>query len=78
MIKTNTMTLKKFNYLVNEVGRKMTGDSTLAAKEVLVNGLKAKDAAEKFDISPAVVSTKVKKILDREKNLIEFLERTGG
>lgn len=74
MLQTGRMTSERFQYLLSGAGRKMTGDDTnAAAYDVLVNGFTQVEAAKAHGVSKTAVSSKVRKILQREKALIEFL-----
>lgn len=77
MLQTGLMSKERFERLVG-MSRKMSGASTEAAKLVLVNGLSQKDAAAEKGISVAAVSSKIKRILLRERELLSAFNEIGG
>lgn len=77
MLQTGLMSNERFERLIG-MSRKMTGLSTDAARLVLVNGYTQKQAAEEKGISIAAVSSKIKRILLRERELLSVFNEIGG
>ena len=63
-----------FDYLVANVGRPVQeANTTLASKEVLVDGKSIVEASKKHKVSPPSVSKKIRLILERESLVIDIL-----